>query len=79
MNAEYDNHFKLEFQPEMSCIFVLEVSNLPLSTIFRLDIGPVPTVCYYYFFHFVLSILMEKYRMPQVQQIKSVSPIITAF
>ena len=79
MNAEYDNHFKLEFQPEMSCIFVLEVSNLPLSTIFRLDIGPVPTVCYYYFFHFVLSILMGKYRMPQVQQIKSVSPIITAF
>jgi hypothetical protein len=62
--------------PETSCIFVLEVSNLPLSTIFRLDIGPVPTVCYYYFFHFVLSILMGKYRMPQVQQIKSVSPII---
>jgi hypothetical protein len=44
-----------------------------------LDIGPVPTVCYYYFFHFVLSILMGKYRMPQVQQIKSVSPIITTF
>ena len=62
MNAEYDNHFKLEFQPETSCIFVLEVSNLPLSAIFRLDIGPVPTVCYYYFFHFVLSILMGKYR-----------------
>ena len=59
-----DNHFKLEFQPETSCIFVLEVSNLPLSAIFRLDIGPVPTVCYYYFFHFVLSILMGKYRMP---------------
>ena len=79
MNAEYDNHFKLAFQPETSCIFVLEVSNLPLSAIFHLDIGPVPTVCYYYFFHFVLSILMGKYRMPQVQQIKSVSPIITAF
>ena len=79
MNAEYDNHFKLEFQPETSCIFVLEVSNLPLSAIFRLDIGPVPTVCYYYFFHFVLSILMGKYRMPQVQQIKSVSLIITTF
>jgi hypothetical protein len=51
MNAEYDNHFKLEFQPEMSCIFVLEVSNLPLSTIFRLDIGPVPTVCFFPLFN----------------------------
>ena len=30
-----------------SRICMLEVSNLLLSVIFRLDFGPVPTVCYF--------------------------------
>jgi uncharacterized membrane protein len=33
-------------------VFVLRVSILPLSTIFLLDYGTVPTVCYFVVFYF---------------------------
>jgi len=36
-------------------VFVLRVSILPLSTIFLLDFGTVPIVCYFVVFHFVIS------------------------
>jgi hypothetical protein len=39
-----------------SCTCVLEVSILPLFTIFQLDSGTVPTVWYFFFvFHFIIT------------------------
>jgi hypothetical protein len=34
-------------------IWVSRVSILPISTIFLLDFGTVPTVCYCFVFHFI--------------------------
>ena len=39
---------------EWSCICVLRISILPLSLIFLLDFGTVPTV-WYFIFHFVID------------------------
>ena len=44
------------FWGERTCIFVLRVSILSLSTIFLLDFGTVQTVWYLFVFHFIALI-----------------------
>ena len=41
---------------QRSCIRVLRVSFLPLSVILIFDFGIVPTVLYFFFFHFIYEI-----------------------
>ena len=43
-----------ELRQEGSFICVLGISNLHISTIFLLNAGTVPTVCYI-FFHFIIG------------------------
>ena len=43
----------LSQESERPFIGVLGVSILPVSTIFQLDFGTVPTVWYFLFFHFM--------------------------
>ena len=40
-------------ESEWSCICMLGVSTMPLSRIFILDFRIVPTVLYFFFFHFL--------------------------
>jgi hypothetical protein len=43
-----------ELSQEVSFIYVLGISSLHISTIFLLNAGTVPTVCYI-FFHFIIG------------------------
>ena len=36
-------------ESEQSCICVLMASGVPISTIFLLDVGTIPTVCHFFF------------------------------
>jgi hypothetical protein len=40
-----------------SCIYVLGISILPISTIFLLDCGNAPTLWYFFYFHFIRNII----------------------
>jgi hypothetical protein len=52
MNVPYGAFFinkEFEFEFGFNNIYTLELSILPLSQIFRLDFGTVPTVWYFFF------------------------------
>jgi hypothetical protein len=40
-----------------SCIYVLGISILPISTIFLLYCGNAPTLWYFFYFHFIRNII----------------------
>jgi uncharacterized membrane protein len=47
---------------EQSCICVLSVSILPVSTIFLLNFGTVPTVWYFFVVHFNIKDISSQYQ-----------------
>ena len=56
--------FKVLSERSCTCICVLGVSFLSLSTIFLLDFGPLPTVVFYFFFHFMIQLYLSVYFIP---------------
>ena len=59
-----------ESQQSCTCTCVLGISILPLSTIFQLDFGTVPTMGYFFVFH---SIEFRKYYFSTFQIIIKLS------
>ena len=53
---------------ERSCIFVISVPILPLSTSLLLNFGTVPTVWYFLFFIFVLLWIRVITKLPNTEQ-----------
>jgi len=56
----------LSQESKRSYVCVLRISNLPLSTIFLLNFGTVPTMWYFFDFHFIIgceNTIMMIYRL----------------